>query len=272
MNRRAFTLLEMLIALALTMALLAAMFTFLWDLLATRRRIIDETTRRRAVDTLVEQVERDLLTAVVGDRVRGSGVAGDATSLRILSRAVPVRLAGQRGNAGFLDLERSSYRFEASSGALTARRDVVRSGGENTGERRADAASPLGGTVHRVRFRYHDGRSWVESFDSLRAGRFPLAIEIAVWYDASAAETLAADSGSAFGDAGEPVTPAERLTFDPEAGFDERAFAIESDLDLVDEPLPDRVRVICLGDAIDESEAGAADAPVETPGSEELPR
>ena len=46
---RAFTLLELLLAIALITSLVAAMFAFMWDMLSTRTRIVEETTRRRAV-------------------------------------------------------------------------------------------------------------------------------------------------------------------------------------------------------------------------------
>ncbi len=245
MSRRAFTLLEMLIAIALTIALLAAMFSFFWDLLATRQQIIEETSRRRAVDTLIEGLERDLLTAVAGDAVFGAGVAGDDSAIRILSRGVPARLAERPGGLGFADLERAEYRFDEAGRTLSARRVAVRGGEAGP----APGFAPLGGNVHRVRFRYHDGRAWVDSFDSLRAAALPRAVEVAIWFDAPPGETLADQFA-------EPPARAERLTFGPDGGFDERAFAIESDLELLDEPRPDRVRVIGVPDA-----AGPADAP-----------
>ena len=254
MRRRGFTLLEMLIALALTIGLLAAMFSFFWNLLATRERIIEETSRRRAVDTLIDHLEGDLLTALVGDRVSGAGIMGDETRIRVLSRGVPVRLAERGGATGFADLERSEYRFEQSSRTLSARRRIVQSrgvsGAEDAASRTPPGFSPLGGVVHRVRFRYHDGESWAESFDSLSAGSLPRAIEIAIWFDPTAEEVLAGAFTEGADDLGEPIAPPDRLTFDSGGGFDEREFAIESDLDQLDEPRPDRVRVIGLVDAI----------------------
>ena len=100
---RAFSLFELLIAIALIMALVAAMFGFLWDLLAIRKRITDETSRRRAAALLIEWVERDLTTCVVGDSLNGAGVRGDDASLHVMSRTVPVRLA-ERGARGTVPL------------------------------------------------------------------------------------------------------------------------------------------------------------------------
>ena len=88
----------------------------------------------------------------------------------------------------------------------------------------------------RVRFRYHDGTSWTASYDSLRTGRLPAAVEVAVWYDPWPGDDAPAPDA------------AGREPFDDRFGdaFDERAFALESDLAPVDDPWPDRVRVIAI--------------------------
>ena len=48
MRRRGFTLLEVLISIALIMVLLGSMFAFLLDMLASRRRVVDYTARQLA--------------------------------------------------------------------------------------------------------------------------------------------------------------------------------------------------------------------------------
>ena len=104
-RRRGLTLLEVLIAIALVALLLGSLFAFFWDMLSIRGHVVAETDRARAVSILVESVERDLMTTVVGDGLVGAGVKGDEAGLTMLSRAVPARLAGRDA---FLDLERSA--------------------------------------------------------------------------------------------------------------------------------------------------------------------
>lgn len=245
---RAFTLLEVLLAIGLMLALLGAMFAFFWDMLSVRARIIEETDRRRAAATLIERVERDLTTCLVGDGVVGAGVSGDATSLRILSRGVPVHRIEAEGAAEAVlgDLEMTEYRFDERAGVITARRSTIVAGGEPDAEpdEEPDEESrfDLGGPVHRVRFRYHDGDGWRDAFDSRSADRLPSAVEIAVWFDPWPGEDAREPEDAI--DA-EPDSP----TFDADAAFDERAFARTSDLDLFDEPRPDRIRVIAVPDA-----------------------
>jgi hypothetical protein len=229
------------------LTLLGAMFGFFWDMLDVRRRVLEETARRRAAQMLIERIDRDLMTAIVGDSTVGAGIAGDATSLRILTRSVPVRLAQRPDGPGepFADLERSEYTFDASDKQITAARALA------TVSSGSIESFPLGGQVSKLRFRFHDGTSWVDSFDSLRADRLPVAVEIAVWFDPWPNEIEEEQPDDAVSGMGEEAEPwfAERATFDAEAGFDEREFALASDIEMFDEPRPDRIAVIVIPDA-----------------------
>ena len=239
MTRRAFSLLEVLIAIGLVIVLLGSMFAFMFDTLSARTRALEHAGWQRAATTLIERVELDLMSCVVGDRVNGAGIDGDNTSLRILTRGVAAHLAarGREDPSVFGDLQQVEYRFEEDLGQIEGRRlpAGVRAAGNTP-------FAPLGGAVYKVRFRYHDSTAWRDSFDSLLQGTLPAAVEIAVWFHPWPGDER-------------PQAPAseleipERLTFDATAGFDEAEFARESDLELFDEPAPDRIRVIVIPDA-----------------------
>ncbi|MHC4990737.1 MAG: prepilin-type N-terminal cleavage/methylation domain-containing protein, partial [Planctomycetota bacterium] len=168
--RRGFSLLEVLIAIGLVIVLLGAMFAFMFDTLAARARALEHAGWQRAATTLIERVELDLMSCVVGDRVNGAGIDGDNTSLRILTRGVAAHLAaaGPGDPAVFGDLQQVEYRFEEDTGRLEARRMPAgaRAGGNTP-------FAPLGGAVYKVRFRYHDSSGWRDSFDSLLQGELP---------------------------------------------------------------------------------------------------
>ncbi|MCH6551771.1 MAG: hypothetical protein IH804_07130, partial [Planctomycetes bacterium] len=82
-----------------------------------------------------------------------------------------------------------------------------------------------------------------DSFDSLASNALPAAVEIAVWYEPWPGE----QEPSAI--AGEPEAASERLTFDTTGGFDDAAYARQSDMEQFQEPRPDRFRVIVTSDA-----------------------
>ncbi|MHC4217414.1 MAG: type II secretion system protein GspJ [Planctomycetota bacterium] len=239
MRRRAFSLLEVLVAIGLVILLFGSMFTFMYDTLSARGRALEHAGRQLAAVTLIERAELDLMSCIVGDRVYGAGVEGDNTSLRTLTRGLATHLAG-RGTGDpvvFGDLQQVEYRFEEDRGRIEARR---RPAGVRGPDRTPFA--PLGGTVYKVRFRYHDGSVWRDSYDSMAEGRLPEAVEIAVWFHPWPGEQRPEEEDPA-------LEIPERLTFDATAGFDEAAYARESDLELFDEPEPDRIRVIVVPDA-----------------------
>lgn len=212
--RHAFSLLEVLVVIALVTILFGSMYAFVSDLLSSRARALQVSGRHLAAATLIDAVESDLATCLVGDTVAGAGVEGDAARLLIRHRGVSVNQArlGQDNPRVFADLQATEYRFNRDSGRIEVR---TVSAGEPD-------AVPVGGPVHEVRFRYRDGTGWRDSYDSLEADRLPVAVEIAVWFDPWP---------------GAPVASTGE-------GFDEQAFAAASDVDLFDEPMPDRIRVI----------------------------
>lgn len=238
MTRRGLTLFEMLLAIALVTTLVGAMFGFLFDLVATRARVLDVTARSRVAETLVDRVERDLATCLVGDAASGPGVVGDETSLTILTRSVPVALAVAPGggDAWLGDLERAEYRFDPGSGSIELRRGTSGASG---------GPANMGAAIGRVRFRYYDGAAWHARFDSLARGRLPVAVEVAVWLEPGADKASELDpepipEPAPPGDDGEPEESGDEATALAPSEFEEEG------------PSPDRLRLIAVTDAAGE--------------------
>jgi prepilin-type N-terminal cleavage/methylation domain-containing protein len=237
-RRRGFTLLEVLISIALIAALLGSMFAFLFDMLSSRDRALAATARRLAASTLIEHLEAGVMTCLVGDGALGAGIDGDSTRLRLAGRGVAARLA-ERGTgdpAVLGDLQVAEYRFDEGSHTIQAR--WVEPGEPQ--EAAGDGGFETLGPAWKVRFRYRDSTGWRDSFDSLAEGRLPLAVEVAVWFQPWP---------------GEAAEPPARLTFDTAGGFDAAASG---------EPRPDRFRVILVPDASAEGQP-APPPPQESP-------
>lgn len=258
MSRRAFSLVEVLIAIALIGAFLGAAFGFFSNMLDARQRAAAYAKRERACSLVIDRLEQDLTTCLVGDPVTGAGVAGDNTSIRVLSRSVASHLA-ERGlhDSGVLgDLQRTEFRF--SGGLIEGRKTAVRAGSSG-GD--AEPFWPVG-RVAKMRFRYHDGSSWRDSFDTLQAGRLPLAVEVAIWFDPWPSELAEAQIGAneSGDESAEPVPDGadeadeSLLELDTRLRFDEAI------------PPPDRVRVIAIPDARAAEDDGSG---VELPQPEE---
>lgn len=272
-RRGGFTLIEVLVAIALIVVLVGTMYGFLFNLMSTRRMALDHARQEAAASVLIAQLEAALTTCLVGDRTSGSGVAGDARSIRVLSRGVAASYAarGIDDPDAFGDLQLAEYRFNPSRQRIEGRRVSVGRPARSGETAAAQPFSAIEGVVRRLRFRYYDGEQWLDSFDSMQRDRLPLAVEVAVWFTG---DTVADDGGTSEGvesDDGEggtgilPVVDSEG----EESPINDSGTAISP---VEDEPLikPDRIRVIRIPDAAAHS-TSAVDAATSSPNAAEEP-
>ena len=167
----AFTLVEMLVSIAL-LALLAAGIAALTDDLRLRRAaILNIGEANRAADAVIDTLEADLATTFVADRDGRAGIAGGPRSLTLRSQTVPLTL----GDADDPKTQstRSRIEFDPDERELRAWR------GGDTG---AGDPTLVTRRIERLRFRYHDGQAWQPSFDSSSAGTLPVAVEVTMLF------------------------------------------------------------------------------------------
>lgn len=170
MNRRAFTLLEVLIALVLIAAVASSLFAFLGGLTSRAQRVGEAMDRSTGLEVLFERLEAGLAGSYAVGATGEAGVAGDAT--KVVVRGHGVSFASHGGRTGVGDAIGSELAYDAASGRLTGRALGMQPGGVET----------LAEGIARVRFRYHDGTAWRDTFDSVSAGRLPAAVEVSVWF------------------------------------------------------------------------------------------
>lgn len=178
MKRRGFTLFEVIVSLGLVSLLVVAMGAFLSDALRIRARVADRVSRGLVAEAAMGEIERALETCLVADPQQGAGVRGDATSIEVLRAGLSTwRLGTAEPRRAFEPIERCRVFFDQLSGRVAIGRD----------ER---APTPVPGSLHRLRLRYFDGRMWRDQFDSARAGRLPVAVEVSIWFDGETAEAV----------------------------------------------------------------------------------
>jgi len=169
-RRRAFTLLEVLVALGVVAMLAGTVFAFILALLRGRDRLLDASRDAQAAAAVIERVESDMLVTFVGSAT-SPGVSGDRASIRLRGRAVS--LDAPEASAGMSDVQACELRYDERHWRLEGRRWAGAEAGE---------FETICDRVEAFRLRYFDGRRWVSSFDTPSAGTLPVAIEIAAWF------------------------------------------------------------------------------------------
>lgn len=245
MRRRAFTLMETLVAIVLLLALSGAVMSFFWNSLSRRDTLLALSGEVRAGTLLLERLEADFLTAVAADGKGGAGITGDRASVRVVSRGVRPTLNGGTAAGALGDEQGLAVRFDEGTGRVSLRRWSGDDPGEESDEVVAEGVSAL-------RLRYFDGRSWRDSFDSKAAGDLPVAVEVALWF------RRLGDPPPRPAVEGGPAAPTEGT--EPEGGVEDDPFAMPAPFEEpavweeeavapeLPEREPDRVRVIIVPD------------------------
>lgn len=241
--RSGFTLIEMLVAIGLTLVLMGAVLTFWSNLTLSRNRLSDNLELQRGVRIFYSNLENDLVCSLVGYGEYGAGIAGNQHGIRLLTRGIDLQgSAGGFSGKVISDLQQVEYRFNTGTGLLDARRSVV--GGDSSSSSSSNSGEwfTLAENVGEVRFRYHDGSGWSDDFDSWKKGRLPAAIEVAVWLkrlDVADENEIGADTGAGEGEWGEAADVVGDI-YDP--------FMDDNGTDDITRFPPDRVRVIVVPD------------------------
>lgn len=237
-RRRAagFTLLEVMLALAIIILLLATMTRVLDDLVEARTRVRRSMIRTEGVAAALELLARSADSAVATGLDGAAGIDGDSTSIRIARSGVATtRLGGVTGISPVQD--RHAVELAFRDGEL-----VVRDDDDGVTE-------TLATDLFAIRLRYHDGRDWFDGWDSRETG-LPVAIECAIWTTPwpDAAWPAWIPEPEVDDDVVEDAEDVENRD-DFAAAFDE--FEIGPMLDSDDLlPVPEHVRVISILDAV----------------------
>lgn len=243
--RRAFTLLEVLLALGLVGIIALTAIDLASDLLRDRHRLDHACLALRSADILFERIEQHSQCAIAGGRGIGPGVRGSEHELVLLARRVsPPQLSPHRQPQDPLgDLQQLHVRYEPETTTLRLRV-----------EHASDTAvqSPfeiLSQRVEGLRFRYHDGSGWRNSFDSQQSGSMPVAIEISIWLMLRPRPEPAPTALPHAGDFRAPPDTEAALMDEPP--LPDAARSDDTDPELLDRPqrAPDRIRIIAIPDA-----------------------
>lgn len=178
---RAFTLLEVMLALSLSLLLAWSIMAIVTNLSDRRDRVVRLASTQEQAGTLFDLLERDLLCCVAARPDGAAGLFGSSSSITITSRWAQVRPAGSPDGG----TPSSTYRFDAATGRILLRR-------EPAGEPEETAVEH----VERFALRYYDGQTWHTDFNSAGSGRLPAAVEVALWFLPTSTQAAVEPSGA----------------------------------------------------------------------------
>lgn len=252
MRARAFTLVEVVVALTLLVLLAGGTSAFLRDLQRSRRVLLDLHGDLQAGSAVIELLERDLATCIAGNASAGPGISGREHSITVLSRGITPSLTD--ADDAMRDLQSSVVAWDERTGQVAVTRFTPGASGS--------ATEVVSARVERLRLRYHDGVEWRDSFDSTRSKRLPVAVEVAVWFApaggaprlAPATDPLAAESAEG---SGELALPLSRDELDASFAEVQGGVSAGAGAERVWGE-PDRLRVIAIPDAVADQGRGRA--------------
>ncbi len=179
---RAMTLVEVLAALAILVLLSGAVFGFFVDMIVRRDQLAALATQQRDASFLFDQLDEALMTAVAEAPDGSAGVKGSKDTLTIVSRQVVPAMTSYQ--AALTDAHRLEVRFDKRAGRID---ETLNAAIEGLDDKPLTETALEG--VERMRFRYSDGRSWSDSFDSVAEGGLPVAVEVSIWFQPRNATT-----------------------------------------------------------------------------------
>ncbi|MCK6476745.1 MAG: hypothetical protein L6Q35_07940 [Phycisphaerales bacterium] len=194
---RAFTLVEVVLVLALVIAVLGGVASLSERVMEHRARSRAWMTAQETAELVIGTLDRELATCTAGDEAFGAGVSGNGGRIRVVSRGV----LGVEGDQIVTEL-----RFDAATRTVTGKR-------LNAGSIDQSEMVRIGGGLEAMRLLYRSSEEWVESFDSNQRGSLPAAVQVELWFtSAGGSSSVAGGSVDTQAPApGFPQRPADRV-------------------------------------------------------------
>ena len=258
-RRRGFTLIEVLVALGITLVLVSSLSLFVSQVSGTRTRVRDRSMREAAATTVLDALDDALGTCIARRSDGTSGITGDEGSISIAFDTATVQRAfGASPEQVLSPGDLVAIEFSPGSGGFSLARD-------------GDSMRELDPRFFATRFRYHDGLAWRSRWDALQMGGLPHAVECSIWFEPWPDGIVPDWFPEDYEDYGKDQDPLARSfeATDETAGSDEMLEtpgSLDDDRDGSsqddDLPEPDRRRVFAIPDADQPDESTFFEEPV----------
>lgn len=201
-TRAGFTLLELLLAIAIATILLAVALFFYQQATDLRTQLLEETERISTTRLLLDRLTADLRSAYSQASLENA-LTGSSTSMQLVKAEMPSRSVWNSGPFGRLISPESDLRIVTYSLASHGEATNITVAGLNRNEKplvetralpvnpanesvwpatnqAAATPSPIIEAIRFLRFRYYDGAAWQESWTK---GQLPAGVEISLGWE-----------------------------------------------------------------------------------------
>jgi type II secretory pathway component PulJ len=199
---RAFTLVEVILAIGIAAGLLVVAISFYQRSAELRTELLDESSKLATVRLLMDRMSGDLRTAFAEPRQGFSGSsehltfvhAGSPTAmnitegaLKLVTYGVVTNLEGTNTSViGFDRTEQPLIEMRASTSTATSTNDLVSFNGAMDPTQMTNVVvEPLTRTIRYVQFRYFDGAQWRDVWDGVD---LPVGVEVTFGFEPYPAE------------------------------------------------------------------------------------
>jgi len=189
-GRRAFTLLEVVLSLAIAVVLVAAMYHVMFQLASATERGDRVAEQAQLARTLLDRIAADIRASASGTGVYNAGMNGDGESLQLFAHVVPAELDFREQEwapppVGNCDLVEINYFLQhedeedPESPVIGLARSVRRQLGALEIDEETDTVTELlAEEVAAIRFRYALRGEWIGFWQGSRGMGAPRAVEI----------------------------------------------------------------------------------------------
>jgi type II secretory pathway component PulJ len=205
MRSGGFTLLEVVLAISIAIGMLLVLLFFYQQAANLRGELIGQAERVSTVRLVMDRITAELRTARSKHAFYSTAFVGDSESLQFFATGDVPRSAwfsGERVTLAHTDLKFVRYSAQAhAEGTNTAVKALFRTE-EPLVENRKPAAhagaveldteakrpEPLSEEIRFVRFRYWDGKAWLESWAGGESAGIPAGVEITLGFEVPAVD------------------------------------------------------------------------------------
>ncbi len=208
-RRGAFTLVEVILAIAISVGLLLVALSFYMQAAAMRGQLLEETEKVASVRLVMDRLTSDLRAAFPHSKQGFSGTHNSMqfTTENVVEAAAWVPVASGRREAPVTDLkvvlyylaltmegtnmiatglERSEMAFPIRPSAFPSTNQVAAIPLVDTASTNAPSSEPFADMIKFARFRYWDGAQWLDDWNALD---LPLGVEVNLGFDAAGIDT-----------------------------------------------------------------------------------